>query len=485
MIKYHLYYNKSTHTFAPKLNKKVYAMKNRLFYFIGVACLLSYTGTFTSCVNGVDDEYLEQKITDEGGNSEEGEELPDLNGDYSIEGDYELVMTCNGEPLDGKKVVMAVDETNESATITFSAAETDLESVIGLIPGANLISGMGLKYTGNSPVPGEKEITITNVPLFRNGTSYLFKGELIQPTYSMTYEGIIEDEKMTVDVNYELTNQKLAGTWKLQDPDLYMSANSSSTMKPLWFDWDTNLQIRFGEVEFEVPGMGSVPINVDTYTPNQLHQLLVLLSPAGFNVIDVQQMIADLLQSITAMPNGSLYATYAWDSDTSNPDRWSSNMGRNIIRYYYGEEEDRIYVELDGQFIVNTIKSFITPAPQSRSVEDDLKGLGTKLIEVLKPALENGIPCTYTLEGNKMAINIDGEFVLNALKILAEIANNEAALNFLMPLLESNETIAPYAPNIAIFLKRLPDLLTYHEESHGGTKSGECKYVKIGLHLEK
>ncbi len=130
-------------------------MKNKLSYLIGVACLLCYTSTFTSCVNGVDDEYLEQKFTENNGTDEEGDELPDLNGDYSIEGDYELIMTCNGEPLEGKKVVMAVDETNESATITFAAAETDLESIIGFIPGANLIQGLGLKYTGNSPVPGE------------------------------------------------------------------------------------------------------------------------------------------------------------------------------------------------------------------------------------------------------------------------------------------------------------------------------------------
>lgn len=455
-------------------------MKNKLFYFIGVACLLSYTGTFTSCVNGVDDEYLEQKITDEGGSNEEGEELPDLNGDYSIEGDYQLVMTCNGEPLDGKKVVMAVDETNESATITFSAAETDLESVIGEIPGGfgGLIAGMGLKYVGNSPIPGEKEITITNVPLFRNGTSYLFKGELIQPTYSMTYEGIIEDEKMTVDVNYELTNQKLAGTWKVH-PNLY--TYSCTTMTPLWYDWDTNLTIRFGEIN--MPGMGNM--NIDVYTPNGLYELLLLASPMMANVFELQQTIADLLQSITALPNGSIYATYAWDSNTSNPDRWSSNMGRNILRYYYGEEEGRIYVELDGQFIISTIRSFINPSPETRSVEDDLKVLGTKLVEVLKPAFEKGIPCEYKLEGDKLAINIDGEFLLNVLKVVAEIGNNEVANSFLMDFLNNDPTLSSYAPNIAIFLKRLPDLLTYHEESRNGTKSGECKYVKIGLHLKK
>ena len=130
--------------------------EKQIIYLISAACLLSYTGTFTSCVNGVDDEYLEQKMTNSTTSSED--ELPDLNGEYSMVGDYDLEMTCNGDLLEGQKVVMAVDEKNESATITFTAVETDLESVIGLIQGANLIQGMGLKYTGNCPVPGEKEL---------------------------------------------------------------------------------------------------------------------------------------------------------------------------------------------------------------------------------------------------------------------------------------------------------------------------------------
>lgn len=226
-------------------------MKNKLSYLIGVACLLSYTGTFTSCVNGVDDEYLEQKFTESSGTDNESEELPDLNGDYSIEGDYELTMTCNGELLEGKKVVMAVDETNESASITFTAAETDLESIIGLIPGANLIQGLGLRYTGNSPVPGEKEITITNVPLFRNGSNYMFKGSYVQPTYTMNYDGKIENAKMAVNINYELTNQKLAGTWNLAPVNTngMLEGITCVTTSPLWIDWDSNAAIDPGNIE--------------------------------------------------------------------------------------------------------------------------------------------------------------------------------------------------------------------------------------------
>ena len=402
-----------------------------------------------------------------------------MNGEYSMVGDFDLEMTCNGDPLEGQRVVMAVDENNESATVTFTAIETDLESVIGLIPGANLITGMGLNYTGSCPVPGEKEFTFTNVPIYKKGAAYLFVGSQVQPTYTMNYNGKIEDGKMTMDFRYELTNQKLAGTWNLK-PNLY---TDNGSMTPLWYDWDTNLTIRFGTIN--LPEMGLPNTNIDTYTPNQLNQLLILAALAtGF---DAQKAITDLLQSITVLPNGSIYATYAWDSDTSNPDRWSSNMNRNIMRYYYDEKiEDRIYVEINGQFLLNTIRSLVKPSRNTRGTADEeLKVLGTKLIGLLKPALENGIPCTYKLDGNKLSINIDGEFLLGVLKLLAEVGNNEAAVGFIMPSLENDPTVGPYVPNIRAFLKRLPDLLKFKEESSSGALSGECKYVKIGLHLER
>lgn len=489
MIKYHLYYNKSTHTFAPKLNKKVYAMKNKLFYFIGVACLLSYTGTFTSCVNGVDDEYLEQKITDEGGSSdEEGEELPDLNGDYSIEGDYELVMTCNGEPLDGKKVVMAVDETNEFATITFAAAETDLESVIGLIPGANLINDMGLKYTGNSPVPGEKEITITNVPLFRNGTDYIFKGELIQPTYSMAYEGKIEGEKMTVDINYELTNQKLVGTWNLAPANtngMFEGINCVTT-SPLWIDWASNVIVDPGEIE-GLSGLRQSPNGIFTY-------LLVILDDpamAGYLPISlpIQRWITNLLKSVTAKPNGSMYAIYSYSGDLENP-QWSSpdGMPHNALRYYYDVEkpDERIYLELNSGLLIDIIKGFIPASPTRADIDyGNTKEIGKQLIKLIVPLLEKGIPCDYKLEGNKMTLNIDGVVLRDILAKLVELANDPAATTVINDFLDSQE-LGAYKENITLLLSTLPNALKYKDlDERTGIGTGVCDYVKLGFKLIK
>lgn len=111
-------------TFAPIQSKSIQLkqnmMKNRLFYLIGTALLLCSTGTFTSCINGVDDEYLDQKNIGGGSAKDDESELPDLNGEYSENGDFELKMTYNGEKMGGKKVIVMADEKLETATFTLA-----------------------------------------------------------------------------------------------------------------------------------------------------------------------------------------------------------------------------------------------------------------------------------------------------------------------------------------------------------------------------
>lgn len=468
-------------------------MKNKLFYLIGVACLLGYTGTFTSCINGVDDEYLEQKITNEGGSDNNGEELPDLNGDYSTEGDFELTLTCNGQPLEGKKVVLALDETNESATITLAAAETDLESLIGQIPGGvgGLIGGLGLKYTGCSPVPGEKEISITNVPLFRNGTNYKFEGSYIQPTYSLAYKGKIEDEKMTIDLSYELTNQKLVGTWNLGPvkTDGMMGGINCKTSSPLWMDWDSNVIIDPGHIE----GVSSL-----NQSPNSLLTwLIVMLGDPNMHdwgmvpiYAPVQQWIANLLKSVTAQPNGGMYAIYSYSGDINNP-QWSSpeGMPHDAIRYYYDQEkpDEKMYIELNSGMIVNLIKSLIKPVARNTTRAEidygQTKEIGKQLIKLLVPVLENGIPCEYELKDNELIINIEGVVLRDILAKLVELANDPAARSFIDEFLDSLN-LGTYKENITTLMPTLQNALKY-KDYENGTGTGECGYVKVGFRLVK
>lgn len=469
-------------------------MKNKLFYLISAACLLSYTGTFTSCVNGVDDEYLEQQFTDNGGTNTEGEELPDLNGDYSIEGDYELAMTCNGEILEGKKVILTVDEKNETASFTFAAAQTDLETVIATaIPGGvgGLVSGWGLKYTGNSPIPGQKEITVTNISLFRNGPQYyIFEGGNIDPTYDMTFKGKIEGEKMTIDINYELTNQKLTGTWGLAAVYNTNNNDNSKDFSPLWIDWDSNVEVDLGSIQVEIiPGRPS-PFPIKGKMNGLFNLITGSLSPIIMNMIvganiGVEPMIRNLLKSITTESNGNMYAIYSYSGDLLNPE-WSSSDGmpHNAMRYFYDPEkpDERIYVELNSGLLINLIESLATGATRAvPGTRADLRDVAQELIKLLVPVLENGIPCEYKLDGNNMTINIDGVVLRDILIKLVVVLNDPAVKPFLDDMLGD---LGEYKSMVTTLLETLPYALEYHDFD-GTNYTGKCEYVNLGLKLVK
>lgn len=471
-------------------------MKNKLlFYLISAACFLSYTSTFTSCINGVDDEYLELQNTDDG-NDDKGEELPDINGEYSATGDFDLEMTCNGETLDGKKVTLSVDENNEKASITFAGGEVDLETAIAeAIPGGvgGLISGWGLKYTSYSPVPGEKEITVNDVPLHKSGTDYTFTGNLVQPTYTMNYEGTIEGEKMTIDINYELTNQTLAGTWNTA-AKAGPSGDNTSVCSPLWLDWDSNVEVDLGKVT--VMGM-SIPVHGPM---NGIFSLLsgglskTIMGQLGINE-ELEVIVRNLLESVTAEPNGGMFASYSYGEDLTIAGPYSSEMPHNALRYYYASEPEdpsnRVYMEINGGFLIDMIKSLATAATTTRTTPTtrDLRDTAQQLIALLVPVLEKGIPCDYVLEGDNLTINIEGNLLRDVLAKIMEIVNAPEATDIVDGLLGG---LGDFTPNIKLLLATMPYALKYHDATSYDEETkipadptGECGQIKLGLKFVK
>lgn len=381
-------------------------MKNKLFYLIGIATLLCYASTFTSCINGVDDEYLELVNNGGNGNSNEDDEtieLPDLNGDYVAGGEFELVkMTYNGEELTGKAVNVAADEQNQTATITLTGTEQDLTEMLGGL--------MEFKFTTLSPVPGVKEIILPNVKLYNSGTSYLFKGEVIEPTYILSYEGTIEDGKMNINLKHELVGANpLAGTWNLAP---LKDTGNSPVYAPLWFECNSTVKIDMGKVSIisiNQPIQGIISLLTGSMST------LITGGILGTK-IKVEQLVLNMLRDITAEKNGSIFATYSYSGDVTTP-QWSSEMSHNILRYYYGEEEGKFFVEANTDFLVNAIGGLIpsiaTSAPITRAGDPEhTKAIGRELIAMLTPLLRDGIPCEYTfdnVQNGELAINIEGE----------------------------------------------------------------------------
>ncbi|WP_195406210.1 DUF4925 domain-containing protein [Bacteroides congonensis] len=455
-------------------------MKNKLFYLIGVATFLCYTSTFTSCINGVDDEYLELVNNGGSGNSnkdDEAIELPDLNGDYVAGGEFELVkMTYNGEELTGKAVNIAADEQNQTATITLTGTEQDLTEMLGGL--------MEFKFTTLSPVPGVKEIILPNVKLYNSGTSYLFKGEVIEPTYILSYEGTIEDGKMNINLKHELVGDNpLAGTWILAP---LKDAGNSPAYAPLWFECDSKVKVDLGKIQ---AGSFGLPVNqpiqgiISLLTGSM--SSMIMNGILGQN-IKVEQLVLNMLRDITAEKSGSIFATYSYSEDVTTP-QWSSEMSHNILRYYYGEEEGKFFVEANADFLANAIGGLIpniaTSAPITRAGDpEQTKAIGRELVAMLIPLLRDGIPCEYTfdnVQNGELAINIEGECLRKLLLKVLELANDEYAKTFVEEFI--NSSLGDFAGNIKLLLQNAPAGLTYYEGTSPENYSGECGPAKLGL----
>lgn len=441
-------------------------MKNKLFYLFGAAFLLCSISIFTACSEEKDEPVVE--IPDDGGdNGDDGDAL-DLNGEY---GNNTLKMTYNGEELAGKKVIFTADENLGEATLRLSGTEKNLTDMLAGIMGE-------VKFMTNSPIPGEKVINLENVILTANadGTIYSFESKDENDSRETFYKGTVKEGEMNIEITNKLKNSSLAGTWELGPLKFSLLENvAANSASPLWIDWDSENNINAGTI-------ANVGFNMD---PTSLFTWVfsvgddTFLGMMGIQDVDVkiQQWIKNLLQSITVQPNGCMYATYSYSGDLKNP-AWSSEMSRNIIRYYHGEKSDRVYIEVNTDFILSTLGSLLST--NTRADNQTFETLAKALIETLRPAIENGVPCTYEIADNKLKVNLDGEFTRDVLIKVVDILNEPNINALIMNLIENDETLKTYKPNITTLLQTLPDALRYRDN-----KETPCEYVKIGLQLVK
>lgn len=442
-------------------------MKNKLFYLIGVAFLLCYTGTFTSCINGVDDEYLDQKYTgDESGKDDESETV-DINGEYSLDGDYELKMTYNGEILGGKKVVVLADEKLETATLTLAGTMKDLSALSGLL------EGMNATFTTCSPIPGEKEYLLKNVKLYKSGRDFLFDGEDIQPTRTITYKGKIENDLMEINITHMYTREEndLLGAWKMGPvkegstiAQGISSNNNPETSSPLWLDWGSNANVNMGSVTFGL----TITINRPM---NGIFNLLVsdqvtaeLLPPLG-----IEKTIPQMIEYIVAENTGGMYASYSYAPIGETP-IYSQKMSHNILRYYF-DADSQLRLEVDVDFILSSLGGILGASTRTgtRAQPDNAKVIGKELIDKLRPALEKGFPCEYVINGDNMTINIEGKFLLDVMRSVAKLVNDEYVKEFLNPVIDG---VGAYAPNVRLLLQNMPNAL-----------GDDCTGIKLGFRM--
>lgn len=391
-------------------------MKKNLFYYLfAVICTI---GLFTSCSD--DDEKVVNPIPQTTFNSENG-----------------LQLTYNGAPLLGKKVTFTPDATEATKATLRLEGEFDLA---GILKGqrSNMTSPTGPGVFPGSPV------TTLSVDLSINGNQCTFSGVSETEYCTFSYAGKVTAGTMDLSfTDVTLKNTALAGTvWK---PTPLANTEDGGMDEPIHFVW------KFGtKAAIEIFGHPSE----EEIEINDLLLLALrfpLFDDGSGDRVSVEQMLCSVLKDVTLGADGNIVATYM---DAANGGtEWvtsPSNMAQYVVT-----GDNQLLLFLNPQAIMANVDNV------EKSVRTvDVGAILQQAIAELYPMLINGVPLTYTKEGNRMKVFLGTDLLLPLMKnIVAPLFEDEEFLNMVIEAMKSDPQFGGMAGMMVPTLKLLPEII--------------------------
>lgn len=387
-------------------------MKKNLFYYLfAVICTI---GLFTSCSD--DDEKVVNPIPQTTFNSENG-----------------LQLTYNGAPLLGKKVTFTPDATEATKATLRLEGEFDLT---GILKGqrSNMTSPTGPGVFPGSPV------TTLSVDLSINGNQCTFSGVSETEYCTFSYAGKVTAGTMDLSfTDVTLKNTALAGTvWK---PTPLANTEDGGMDEPIHFVW------KFGTIEI-FPGH---PSEIEINDLLLLALRFPLFDDGSGDRVSVEQMLCSVLKDVTLGADGNIVATYM---DAANGGtEWvtsPSNMAQYVVT-----GDNQLLLFLNPQAIMANVDNV------EKSVRTvDVGAILQQAIAELYPMLINGVPLTYTKEGNRMKVFLGTDLLLPLMKnIVAPLFEDEEFLNMVIEAMKSDPQFGGMAGMMVPTLKLLPEII--------------------------
>lgn len=388
-------------------------MKKNLFYYLfAVICTI---GLFTSCSD--DDEKVVNPIPQTTFNSENG-----------------LQLTYNGAPLLGKKVTFTPDATEATKATLRLEGEFDLA---GILKGqrSNMTSPTGPGVFPGSPV------TTLSVDLSINGNQCTFSGVSETEYCTFSYAGKVTAGTMDLSfTDVTLKNTALAGTvWK---PTPLANTEDGGMDEPIHFVWKsgTKAAIIFGH-----------PSEIEINDLLLLALRFPLFDDGSGDRVSVEQMLCSVLKDVTLGADGNIVATYM---DAANGGtEWvtsPSNMAQYVVT-----GDNQLLLFLNPQAIMANVDNV------EKSVRTvDVGAILQQAIAELYPMLINGVPLTYTKEGNRMKVFLGTDLLLPLMKnIVAPLFEDEEFLNMVIEAMKSDPQFGGMAGMMVPTLKLLPEII--------------------------
>lgn len=390
-------------------------MKKNLFYYLfAVICTI---GLFTSCSD--DDEKVVNPIPQTTFNSENG-----------------LQLTYNGAPLLGKKVTFTPDATEATKATLRLEGEFDLA---GILKGqrSNMTSPTGPGVFPGSPV------TTLSVDLSINGNQCTFSGVSETEYCTFSYAGKVTAGTMDLSfTDVTLKNTALAGTvWK---PTPLANTEDGGMDEPIHFVWKSGTKVA---IEI-LPGP---PSEVEINDLLLLALRFPLFDDGSGDRVSVEQMLCSVLKDVTLGADGNIVATYM---DAANGGtEWvtsPSNMAQYVVT-----GDNQLLLFLNPQAIMANVDNV------EKSVRTvDVGAILQQAIAELYPMLINGVPLTYTKEGNRMKVFLGTDLLLPLMKnIVAPLFEDEEFLNMVIEAMKSDPQFGGMAGMMVPTLKLLPEII--------------------------
>lgn len=389
-------------------------MKKNLFYYLfAVICTI---GLFTSCSD--DDEKVVNPIPQTTFNSENG-----------------LQLTYNGAPLLGKKVTFTPDATEATKATLRLEGEFDLA---GILKGqrSNMTSPTGPGVFPGSPV------TTLSVDLSINGNQCTFSGVSETEYCTFSYAGKVTAGTMDLSfTDVTLKNTALAGTvWK---PTPLANTEDGGMDKPIHFVWKSGTK-----AAIEIFGH---PSEIEINDLLLLALRFPLFDDGSGDRVSVEQMLCSVLKDVTLGADGNIVATYM---DAANGGtEWvtsPSNMAQYVVT-----GDNQLLLFLNPQAIMANVDNV------EKSVRTvDVGAILQQAIAELYPMLINGVPLTYTKEGNRMKVFLGTDLLLPLMKnIVAPLFEDEEFLNMVIEAMKSDPQFGGMAGMMVPTLKLLPEII--------------------------
>ena len=389
-------------------------MKKNLFYYLfAVICTI---GLFTSCSD--DDEKVVNPIPQTTFNSENG-----------------LQLTYNGAPLLGKKVTFTPDATEATKATLRLEGEFDLA---GILKGqrSNMTSPTGPGVFPGSPV------TTLSVDLSINGNQCTFSGVSETEYCTFSYAGKVTAGTMDLSfTDVTLKNTALAGTvWK---PTPLANTEDGGMDELIHFVWKSGTK-----AAIEIFGH---PSEVEINDLPLLALRFPLFDDGSGDRVSVEQMLCSVLKDVTLGADGNIVATYM---DAANGGtEWvtsPSNMAQYVVT-----GDNQLLLFLNPQAIMANVDNV------EKSVRTvDVGAILQQAIAELYPMLINGVPLTYTKEGNRMKVFLGTDLLLPLMKnIVAPLFEDEEFLNMVIEAMKSDPQFGGMAGMMVPTLKLLPEII--------------------------